>query len=376
MKTNINHFITLFLASVVVFCGYSQDIHFSQFYASPSTLNPATTGNFGGDYRVSGIYRRQWKATVNTSDDYVRNDGAITKPYTTYNLAVDLPLFIGDSKFGAGLMVFSDETGSVELNKQKFKIITTKTVGSISYLKNVNGHRISIGFQPALTVKQVEVDENGTGSGNGIKDGIYDSSIDYWRLMDDEFSDDALTSASGNTFNYFDFNAGAMWSKDFGKFEPVIGLAMFHIVNPKTSVLGDDTRLPNRNVASFGGTYELNREFFIMPNILFMTHKRVHDLVYGFNIGYNLDDIMLNGKVAFNYIYAGPQIRHSAQNVDALIFTIGANLKRWNIGLSRDITLSRLQSGTNSQHGTWEVSVIYVKPETLLEKKAIPCERY
>ena len=164
--------------------------------------------------------------------------------------------------------------------------------------------------------------------------------------------------------------------KDFGKFEPVIGLAMFHIVNPKTSVLGDDTRLPNRNVVSFGGSYEFNNKIFAMPNVLFMTHRRVQDLVYGFNLGYNLDNVMLNGKVEFNYIYAGPQIRHSAQNIDAMIFTVGANLKRWNIGLSRDITLSRLQSGTSSQHGTWEVSVIFIKPETLLEKKAIPCERY
>jgi type IX secretion system PorP/SprF family membrane protein len=372
LKTNIKHFITLFLTSIVAFCCYSQDIHFSQFYASPSTLNPATTGNFAGDYRVSLIYRSQWKATVNISDDYVSNDGATTKAYNTYNIAFDLPLYLGDHKFGAGLMVFSDETGNIELNEQSFKIITTTTVGSISYLKKVKGHKIAIGFQPALTVKQVKTDENGIGSGNSIDD----SSLDYWRTMNTGITDGALSSASGNTFNYFDFNAGAMWSKDFGKFEPVIGLAMFHIVNPKTSVLGDDTRLPNRNVVSFGGLYELNQELFIMPNVLFMTHKRVHDLVYGFNLGYNLDNIMLNGKVEFNYIYAGPQIRHSAQNIDAMIFTVGANLKRWNIGLSRDITLSRLQSGTSSQHGTWEVSVIFIKPETLLEKKAIPCERY
>jgi type IX secretion system PorP/SprF family membrane protein len=357
---------------MVAFCSYSQDIHFSQFYASPSTLNPATTGNFAGDYRVSLIYRSQWKATVNISDDYVNNDGATTKAFNTYNVAFDLPLYLGDHKFGAGLMVFSDETGNIELNDQSFKIITTKTVGSISYLKKVKGHQIAIGFQPALTVKQVKTDENGIGSGNSIDD----SSLDYWRTMNTGITDGALSSASGNTFNYFDFNAGAMWSKDFGKFEPVIGLAMFHIVNPKTSVLGDDTRLPNRNVVSFGGSYEFNNKIFAMPNVLFMTHRRVQDLVYGFNLGYNLDNVMLNGKVEFNYIYAGPQIRHSAQNIDAMIFTVGANLKRWNIGLSRDITLSRLQSGTSSQHGTWEVSVIFIKPETLLEKKAIPCERY
>ena len=37
----------------------AQDIHFSQYYASPLTLNPALTGKFNGHFRVSGIYRDQ-----------------------------------------------------------------------------------------------------------------------------------------------------------------------------------------------------------------------------------------------------------------------------------------------------------------------------
>ncbi len=167
-----------------------------------------------------------------------------------------------------------------------------------------------------------------------------------------------------------------MWSKDFGKFEPTVGLAMFHVINPKESILGDETRLPFRNVISVGGTYDLNEDFFMMPNVLFMTHKRVHDLVYGLNIGYHLDGVKLNDKIEFNYIYAGPQIRHSAVNVDALIITAGANLKQWNIGISRDITLSNLKTGTSGDLGAWEVSIIYMKPETILKKKAIPCDRY
>ena len=36
------------------------DPHFSQYYVYPSWLNPALTGAFDGDYRVSGIYRNQW----------------------------------------------------------------------------------------------------------------------------------------------------------------------------------------------------------------------------------------------------------------------------------------------------------------------------
>ena len=38
------------------------DPHFSQYYVYPSWLNPALTGAFDGDYRVSGIYRNQWNS--------------------------------------------------------------------------------------------------------------------------------------------------------------------------------------------------------------------------------------------------------------------------------------------------------------------------
>ncbi len=37
----------------------AQDIHFSQFFASPLNLNPATTGVLSCDMRFSAIYRNQ-----------------------------------------------------------------------------------------------------------------------------------------------------------------------------------------------------------------------------------------------------------------------------------------------------------------------------
>ena len=38
----------------------AQDPAFSQFFASPLTLNPALTGKFNGTLRVAGNYRNQW----------------------------------------------------------------------------------------------------------------------------------------------------------------------------------------------------------------------------------------------------------------------------------------------------------------------------
>src|SRR5438552_6174149 len=51
------------------------DPHFSQYYVYPSWLNPALTGAFDGNYRVSGIYRSQW--------------GNISSPFQTTGVSAD-----------------------------------------------------------------------------------------------------------------------------------------------------------------------------------------------------------------------------------------------------------------------------------------------
>jgi type IX secretion system PorP/SprF family membrane protein len=42
------------------------DPHFSQYYIQPMTMNPAFTGAFDGDYRLSGVWRSQYGNTLNT----------------------------------------------------------------------------------------------------------------------------------------------------------------------------------------------------------------------------------------------------------------------------------------------------------------------
>ena len=56
------------LLAVCLLCSdvRAQDPHFSQFFSSPLTLNPALTGLFDGDFRVAGNYRTQWP-TINNA---------------------------------------------------------------------------------------------------------------------------------------------------------------------------------------------------------------------------------------------------------------------------------------------------------------------
>ena len=82
----------------VTFFAKAQDPHFSQFFSSPLTLNPALTGKFDGTLRVAGNYRNQWPAFNNV--------------YTTSTLSVDfailkkrLPEF---DTWGVGILALTD----------------------------------------------------------------------------------------------------------------------------------------------------------------------------------------------------------------------------------------------------------------------------
>src|SRR6186713_693395 len=59
------HLLTLLLFSSIASVTIAQDPNFSQFFASPLTLNPALTGKFDGSFRLAGNYRNQWPSINN-----------------------------------------------------------------------------------------------------------------------------------------------------------------------------------------------------------------------------------------------------------------------------------------------------------------------
>src|ERR1043165_526077 len=93
---------TLLLSTFFVTVSIAQDPNFSQFFASPLTLNPALTGKFDGVYRVAGNYRNQWP-TINNA-------------FTTATASVDFGIMknrLPDvDQFGIGIMGFTDRAGN------------------------------------------------------------------------------------------------------------------------------------------------------------------------------------------------------------------------------------------------------------------------
>src|ERR1700747_1692710 len=84
----------------------AQDPGFSQFFASPLTLNPALTGKFDGVVRVGGNYRNQWPA--------------INNAFIPSTVSVDAPILVNklpeNDTWGIGVMAMTDKTASGILN--------------------------------------------------------------------------------------------------------------------------------------------------------------------------------------------------------------------------------------------------------------------
>src|SRR6201992_3436683 len=92
----------------------AQDPGFSQFFASPLTLNPALTGKFNGVLRVAGNYRNQWPSINNA---FITSTVSVDAPILTNKLPVN-------DTWGIGIMGMTDKTASGILNDNYIGIST------------------------------------------------------------------------------------------------------------------------------------------------------------------------------------------------------------------------------------------------------------
>lgn len=339
-SSTFSFFFFLFSFSFLLSPSFSQDIHFSQFYASPLTLNPANTGNYAGDWRFANIFRRQWPTIVKK------------KPFQTIAASYDQQFYVFNENISGGFVIISDKSGFYNLSVSKLYL-------SGAYHKTIRGNNLHFGFQ-----------------GGYVNKGFNNDGISYpeqWDMSQGQFNPELTYSGlTPEKKSYVDLNTGAIWGKKFGKFEPEVGFALYHVNYPKESLIDNDPgRLPMRQVFHYGGKIHLTSKLFLLPNLLIMTHKKAKDFLEGANLAYRLP----KNPVKIQYVYGGLLFRNGIKrNNDAGIAIIGAQFRRMNVGLSYDVNISDLKAATNNRGG-FEVSLIYIGPSTLLQNISIPCDR-
>ena len=334
----------VFLTDVVS----AQDPSFSQFFASPLTLNPALTGKFNGDLRAAGNYRNQWPD--------------VNKAYITSTISVDLPILQGmlreDDRWGIGIMAMTDKTANGILTSNYFALST-------AYHKAVDEdglHQISVGFQGTYANKSLD------GPRLHFLDGLQ---IDGTWLP----SPTEPVNLQVVTTSYFDMNAGVLYNGSLnGSNEVYFGASMYHLNQPKESFLGvDNITVPTRLTVHAGGYFpsESSGQTWYL-SALYNRQATGSEVVLGgaLEVSTSTDE---NKPVN---VYFGAWTRLNNVN-DALIPYVGMDFGSFNLGLTYDVNVSGFKVATQARGGM-EISLIYIfkQPADGSAKDKVQCPHF
>ncbi|HEV8080483.1 MAG TPA: PorP/SprF family type IX secretion system membrane protein [Chitinophagaceae bacterium] len=329
--------INIFCVSVAA---TAQDPHFSQFFASPLTLNPALTGKFDGTLRASGNYRNQLPTFNNV--------------YITSTVSVDFSILNKvlpeTDTWGVGVIALTDKAGA--------GVLTNNYIGiSTAYHKALNedGYsQIGIGFQGMYGQKK----------------------LDWSRLIfEDQLTpfgfDLSVPSADISTINdpnisYLDINAGLIYTvSTTDKNNFYLGASMYHINRPKESFKGGNFNVSPRTTISAGGYFPVSDNLTLHTSGIYQVQGKTTETTLGGAIAASLNNDERNPT----NVYGGLWMRVK----DAVIPYIGLEFAGMRIGASYDINTSSLKSGSQSRGGM-ELSLIYIKKPA--DGKNLPCPKF
>lgn len=309
----------------------AQDAHFSQYYMTPLTVNPALTGVFDGKFRVSNDYRTQWTG--------------IGSGYKTLHVSADLPLakgMLGSNYFGLGFLLVQDKAGEAGYAK-------TNMMASLSYvaaLDDQGDNFVSIGFQGGINSQSLDLSKaTWDNQWNGDAFDPYINSFESIQL---------------ETFSYLDFNAGLMYyyvpdgANTFN-----VGASMSHIGSPNVSFFTlSDAPLYQKFTFHSSGEFTLNRDKYawICPKVFYQQQGPHQEALFG---AYFKNKIQFKSRYTNYkkeaYFYLGGFYRWK----DATIIGARIEYNMFGLGLSYDINssqLGNLASGANA----FEITLSYV----------------
>ncbi len=311
-----------------------QDIHFSQFYMSPLTLNPALTGVMNCNTRIVGNYRNQWSSVLGASS------------YNTYAVSYDQKTPVGRyDYFGFGGNIWSDVAGDLA-----FQTLSLKLSGS--YARRVGGDRRKSNYMVL-----------------GVEAGASQRSIDYlnaqWPSQNDngEFNPTFPTNEPNlpENFLFGDIGVGLLWFSILDKNSSFyIGGAINHLNQPNLSfyqeIDGTVETYYTKTVLHAGGEFQTGKEMSLVPGIVFFNQGPSMEINMGNSFRFNLDGYGQSFQVGAWVRLA----RHFEKPIlmDALILSTRIDFANWGIGFSYDINTSSLNSASKG-NGGFEFSMIY-----------------
>ena len=334
---------TLTICVALASVSTAQDPNFSQFFASPLTLNPALTGKFDGVYRFAVNYRNQWPSIYNA--------------YTTGTASFDMGIMKNTipeyDQFGIGFMGFTDRAGDGALTNNYAAM-------SLAYHKNLdeNGyHQIGAGFQGVYSNKRLNT-----------------ANLKFLDMLTPfgftGVTQEVFTNKQVNV-SYFDLNAGFLYTGSTNGYNNFyVGASMYHLNRPKESFQGGNFVLSTRTTLQAGGKVPMGTYNYLHFAGNYSMQAKAHNAMVGAAYSLNVN----NSEDNPTNVYLGAWTRFN--NVDdAVIPYVGLEFGEFHIGATYDVNISPLKTASNSKGGI-EISLIYIKKYTDPNMKKLNCPKF
>lgn len=349
-------FLSSFFYAVCLFNSNSelkaQDPIFSQFYASPTTLNPAMSGVFDGRFRGVVNYREQWNSILDT------------RPFRTVAASFDIRNFVGKGDFFSyGLTMVRDEAGQSNYQRYSGNL-------NLSFMKQLDGSRYRTYDQYLIAGTQV-----------GFGQHLLDPDRLWFSSQFDMVTENVdNTLPSGESINqssdlFLNVNAGLMWYAVFDHNQSLyFGASANHLNAPRVSFIDADGKetLPLRWTGLVGGELPFNSELSALPAIMVTGQGASLLSILGLNLRYTNRDWRELAIRAGGWLHISKDVLDNFSTPTATITAI-LEVERLNVGISYDIGINKLSDPTNGRGGV-ELSLIYVHPASRREK--VNCPKY
>jgi type IX secretion system PorP/SprF family membrane protein len=306
----------------------AQDVHFSQYFTSPMTLNPGLTGLTQSDYRIAANYRNQWSSVNNA-------------PYTTTTFSYDMASlrgqFANGDYLGFGILALYDKAGTAALQN-----LTIGLSGAYHKAFGVDKqHTLSIGLQGSLVQKGLKQDN--------LK------FEDQYDPRNQTFSIPTNDVLSNKDLTYPDFAAGIIYSGQVSEHATIFGGAsMYHLTRPVETFLGGKHKL-YRRFAAYGGTQlDMNDRTVFYGSALFQVQGPNTSIMAGGAVGFILNPGYDKEYTKASIFYLGSWYRYG----DAIVPYVGFEWSKAQLGFSYDANLSGFSPATNG-NGAMEISLIF-----------------
>lgn len=333
-------FLCFFICCLSAVFVAAQDPNFSQFFASPLTLNPAFTGKFNGDLRLAGNYRNQWP-TINNA-------------FTTYTVSADLSILkdrISEiDQFGIGVMAFSDQSGNGILKNNYLALSTAYHKG----LDEDGYNQIGAGFQATYVNKRLDI--------TNLKFEDQLTSLGFTGVTSEVFS------ANQINVSYLDVNAGVLFNgTSNGLNNYYAGVSLYHINRPKESFQGGQFFLPSRVTIQAGGMVPVGQDDALHFSANHSRQANATNTLIGGAYMMNMNP----GQPAPTNLYLGTWVRFG----DAIIPYVGLEFGEFHVGATYDVNVSSLKPASNMRGGA-EISLIYIKQPKDPYRKKLNCPKF